>query len=539
MTSNAAAGTVDLSEIADLARGTLWGCWRFRWRAVGLAWVVAVVGWIIVALIPDVHQASARVYVDMQNSLRPLLEGLAVNSDVMSEVNMMERAIMSRPNLEHLARETDMDIDAKDRVELDRLIEQLQASIKTQRDGNNIIRISYENNDRERALAVVTSLLNMFVEGSLGKARKDSSSAEEFLLQQISDYERRLSEAEARLATFKKKNLGLVPGEQGGDYFSRLQAESEAAEKTRTALQVAETRRAELVSQLQGQTPYTPVADSSSAGSRSEGGALDTTSQLQESETKLQELLLRYTDKHPEVIAVRGQIEELRARRQRELEALRAGRLDQSGGHAAYLNPVYQRIQTSLNETNVEIAALRGELGQHQRRMAELRKLADTAPEVEAEYARLNRDYGVTRAQYQSMVERLEQARITDKADETGAVKFNVIDPPVAKLEPVAPKRGVWVLVGMLLGLIAGGGAAYLMHLIKPVFQSARALAFATGLPVLGTIAIARPEFWKEQWITDARKVAYAFGGLVVLACIVMLTEGPVVSAVRHLIGGA
>jgi uncharacterized protein involved in exopolysaccharide biosynthesis len=61
------------------------------------------------------------------------------------------------------------------------------------------------------------------------------------------------------------------------------------------------------------------------------------------------------------------------------------------------------------------------------------------------------------------MVERLEQARITDKADETGAVKFNIIDPPVAKLEPVAPKRGAWVLVGMLFGLVAGCGAAYCM----------------------------------------------------------------------------
>ncbi|MCC7463422.1 MAG: hypothetical protein IT480_13295 [Gammaproteobacteria bacterium] len=527
----------------EMVRDEIRGSWRFRWIAVIVAWGVALLLWAISAALPDVYEGRTRVYVETSTALRPLLQGLAVQSNVQSQLDLVRQGLLSRPSLEKVATQGGMMIRATTpqarEAAIDALRKNIDLSVELAKDSDNYLyTIAYRDGNRERSVAVTRDLLDTFIENVLGQKRSGQESAQAFLRTQISDYERRLSEAEARLAAFKKKNLGLVPGEQG-DYFSRLQAESDAAEKARTALQVAETRRAELVSQLRGQTPYTPVADSASSSTRGEGGALDTTSQLQEAETKLQELLLRFTDRHPEVIALRAQIEELRARRQKELEALRQGRLDQSGGHAAYLNPVYQRIQTSLNETNVEIAALRGELGQHQRRMAELRKLADTAPEVEAEYARLNRDYGVTRAQYQSMVERLEQARITDKADETGVVKFNIIDPPVAKLEPVAPKRGLWILAGMLLGLIGGGGAAYAMHLIRPAFQSARALAFATGLPVLGTIAIARPEVWKQQWITDARKVGYAFGGLVVMAGIVTLIEGPVVSAVRHLIGGA
>jgi len=526
----------------EMIRDEIRGAWRFRWIAVVVAWAVTLGIWGISWSLPDVYEGRTRVYVETSTALRPLLQGLAVQSNVQSQLDLVRQALLSRPSLEKVATQGELLTRARTpqarETALDELRKNIDLSVELAKDSDNYLyTIAYRNGDRDKSVAVTRNLLDTFIENVLGQKRSGQESAQAFLQAQITDYERRLSEAEARLAEFKKKNLGLVPGEQG-DYFSRLQAESEAMEKARTALQVAETRRTELMSQLSGQTPYTPVGDSF-ASTRNEGGALDTTSQLQEAETKLQELLLRYTDQHPEVIALRGQIVELRARRQKELEALSQGRLDQSGGHAAYLNPVYQRIQTSLNETNVEIAALRGELGQHQRRSGELRKLADTAPEVEAEYARLNRDYGVTKAQYQSMVERLEQARITDKADETGAVKFNVIDPPVAKLEPVAPKRGVWVVVGMLFGLVAGCGAAYCMHLIKPIFQNARALAFATGLPVLGTIAIARPEFWREQWITDARRVGLAFAGLAVLAGIVLLTEGAVVGAVRHLIGGA
>ena len=526
----------------EMIRDEIRGAWRFRWIAVVVAWAVALVIWAISWSLPDVYEGRTRVYVETSTALRPLLQGLAVQSNVQSQLDLVRQALLSRPSLEKVAVEGALLSRARTpgarEAAIDALRKNIDLSVELAKDSDNYLyTIAYRNGDRDTSIAVTRNLLDTFIENVLGQKRSGQASAQAFLQQQINDYERRLSEAEARLAEFKKKNLGLVPGEQG-DYFARLQTQSEAMEKARTALQVAETRRAELLSQLSGQTPYTPVGDSSNA-SRSEGGALDTTSQLQDAETRLQDLLLRYTDQHPEVIALRGQIDELGVRRQKELEALRQGRLDQSGGHAAYLNPVYQRIQTSLNETKVEIAALHGELGQYQRRSAELRKLADTAPEVEAEYARLNRDYGVTRAQYQSMVERLEQARITDKADETGAVKFNVIDPPVAKLDPVAPKRGVWVLVGMLFGLAAGCGVAYCMHLIRPIFQNARALAFATGLPVLGTIAIARPEFWKEQWITDARRVGLAFAGLVVLAGIVLLTEGAVVGAVRHLIGGA
>lgn len=527
----------------EMIRDEIRGAWRFRWIAVVVAWAVALLIWTISWSLPDVYEGRTRVYVETSTALRPLLQGLAVQSNVQSQLDLVRQALLSRPSLSKVAAQNDLLARARTpeqrEAALDGLRKNIDLSVELAKDSDNYLyTIAYRNGNRDKSVAVTRTLLDTFIENVLGQKRSGQESAQAFLQQQIADYERRLSEAEARLADFKKKNLGLVPGEQG-DYFSRLQAESDAMDKARTALQVAETRRAELLSQLSGQTPYTPVADSSGAVARGEGGALDTTSQLQEAEARLQDLLLRYTDQHPEVIALRAQINELRARRQKELEALRQGRLDQSGGHAAFLNPVYQKIQTSLNDTNVEIAALRGELAQHQRRSAELRKLADTAPEVEAEYARLNRDYGVTKAQYQSMVERLEQARITDKADETGAVKFNVIDPPVAKLEPVAPKRGVWILAGMLLGLIAGGGAAYCMHLIRPVFQNARSLAFATGLPVLGTIAIARPEFWKEQWIVDARKVGLAFAGLAVLAGVVLLTEGAVVGAVRHLIGGA
>src|SRR4029078_2841023 len=105
------------------------------------------------------------------------------------------------------------------------------------------------------------------------------------------------------------------------------------------------------------------------------------------------------------------------------------------------------------------------------------RALLNTRPQVEAEYARLNRDYEVVREGYRELVDRLQKARLSARADETGVVKFEVVDPPSASFSPVAPNRVLLLAAVLVVGLGLGGGTAYVMHQLRPVFHSTRALA--------------------------------------------------------------
>ena len=82
------------------------GAWRYRWQALALTWFIALLGWFLVATIPDEFEAQTQVYVDTESLLKPLLQGIAVNRDVMSQVAMMQAVMLSRPNLEKVARET-------------------------------------------------------------------------------------------------------------------------------------------------------------------------------------------------------------------------------------------------------------------------------------------------------------------------------------------------------------------------------------------------------------------------------------------------
>ena len=217
-----------------------------------------------------------------------------------------------------------------------------------------------------------------------------------------------------------------------------------------------------------------------------------------------------------------------------ELQAVRHG--DQAAIAASGLaaNPVYQGIKLQLSQAEVEVAAARRQVADREGRIAELRKMINTAPQVEAEYARLNRDYDVTRGQYQVLVERLNRAKLADKAEATGVVRFEVVDPPTGSEQPVSPDRIRLILVVLLGGLAAGAGAAYGMHQLRPVFVSARQLTEVTQLPVLGVVSMT----WLERHQALARHAVWVYcmaaAVLFAVAAMMLLTQ----SATAHFLHG-
>ncbi len=506
-----------MSQIVEQIVDELRGAWRFRWLAMAAAWLVCLGGWLFVFAMPDMYEASAKVYVDTRTVLKPLLEKLTVQTDVDSQLRLVRQAMLGRPQLERVARETDLDLRAETPEQRAALIDQLRSRISIEggasssRDGSGgLYVISYQDPNREKSIQVVEKLLNSFVEDTLGGNKEGSETAQRFLMKQIEEYEARLSEAENRLADFKKKNVGLMPGDQAGDYFSRLQNEIDATKKTESSLGVALSRREELRRQLRGEVPFLASGSSSSSGSRgSGGGGNDTAARIQETQARLDELLLRFTDRHPDVAATRQTLEQLEQRREAEIAALRRGDPSAMAAAGAASNPVYQSIQLALNQVEVEIAALRGEIAEHNRKVAQLRSLVDTVPQVEAEYARLNRDYEVTREGYRELVDRLQKARLSERADETGVVKFEVVDPPSAAFSPVAPDRVKLLAVVLVAGLGLGGGLAYLLHQLRPVFNNTRSLAEITGLPVLGAVSMT----FVNRKRLESRLHKLAFGG--------------------------
>jgi polysaccharide chain length determinant protein (PEP-CTERM system associated) len=491
----------ELDQVLDQVRSA----WRFRWPALAVAFVVALIGWIVVFALPDQYAADARVFVDTRTALKPALQGLTTDQNVDAQINYVRQSLLEGPELTRIARETGVlpaslvDERAQTRI-LDKLASRILLTVTSagaqgdeRSTAGTIYSFHYVDGSRARSLAVVKALLDTFVEQTLGGKREGSEQAQQFLATQIKDYEQRLSAAEDRLAAFKKQNVGLMPSEQGG-YFTQLQNETDAAKKAETDLSIAVSRRDELSRQLHGDAAISAAGTTAPVmtGSGLAGGS-DTLSRIQAAQANLDELLLKFTDKHPDVIAARATLDELKKRRATELESLRRGDASAVASSGAGNNPVYQNIQLELNKEDVEIAALRREAAQHQSTVAELRQRLNSAPQVEAQFQQLNRDYDVNKAQYTALLESYQKARLGERADNAGSVRFEVVLPPTAPATPASPKRTL-LLAGILLGaLAAGGAAAYGLHLLKPVVSSVVGINQLTPLPVLGVVGIAFP----------------------------------------------
>jgi polysaccharide chain length determinant protein (PEP-CTERM system associated) len=523
--------------------------WRHRWAALAVAWSVAVVLWIVIFLIPDKYEATARVFVDTKTTLSQATRGISLGDDMDSQIQRVRQALLGGPQLQKVAQDTDLMAGALTERSQAEVLEQLRKAIQIKgdidlrganRDGApsaGVYTITYQNPLRAKALQVVDRLLNTFVEGTLGGKRQGSEQAQQFLTSQIADYERRLSAQEEKLAQFKKQNVGLMPREQG-DYFAKLQAEMDNLIKARESLAVVERKRDELAKQLQGEHAFAATAPAAVRSATAAGSTLepaDTATRIRETQARIDELLLRFTDKHPDVIALRQTLKDLQARQQEEIAAVRRG--DPGAAERAGLtsNPVYQSIQLQYNQADVDVAALEQDIADREKSIAQLRTMASTAPEVEAEFAKLARDYDVTKAEYHALVERLDEAKLGQDADATGLVKFEVIDPPTAEFTPVAPNRPLLISAALIVALAAGIGAAYAMHLLQPVFISARQLQLLTGRPVIG--AVSRIWLAKYRGTRQRNTLLYAGGtaGLVLVALGILVLQQTITDVVRRL----
>jgi polysaccharide chain length determinant protein (PEP-CTERM system associated) len=513
--------------------------WRFRWLALAVAAVLALAGWLGVFALTDRYEAAASVFVDTRTSLTPALKGLTVEQDVDAELNLVRQSLLAGPSLLKIAREGGIlpsyaiDPRLQERL-LDAMRGRIDIGVRSasgredeRNTAGSIYRIVYQDLNRARALRVVGLMMDTFVNETLGGKREGSESAQQFLETQIHDYEQRLRTAEDRLAAFKSRHIGLMPTEQGG-YFMQLQKEAEAAATVKTKLAEAESRRAALTKQLRGDGLVAAAGGATAGGGSGAKGGFDTLSRIEEAQSHLDELLLRFTDQHPDVIAARQTLEDLKKRRAAELEGLRQGDPATVAASRASSNPVYQSVQLALNQVDVEIADLNTELAQHQTKVAELRRYLDTAPQVEAEFAQLNRDYDVNKAQYTALLGNLQKARLGERAADAGSVRFEIVQPPTASLRPVWPPRPLFLAVILLGALAAGAALAYGLNQLHPVITSAHNIATSVGAPVLGLVSGAFPQRARQAARRDALRLSLAGGCLVVgfVVAVILSLEG-------------
>jgi len=497
-------------EIICYAKGSL----KYKWVAIFVAWVFCVGGWTFVMNMPDKYTSKARVQVDTRTMLRPLLKGLAVETDIRAIVGVMKQLMFTQSNLEQIITLSNLDKNAgsSSKREHNKMLLDLKKSIKISGGGrSDFFEISYEGKSPETTKNVVHAVLTIFSEQTQNTASSDSGAAQRFIDEQISEYEIRLRNAEKARENFKRINIGLLP-ESGKGQISKVQQLRKELNDAKLALSEATSKRDFLSTQMR---EVLESGEDWSVANLSQNFSSDD-EKIEKLRTQRMELLIKYTENHPEVIALDKAIEELEKRKQMAESAKPL--VEDWSNAAAMSNPYVQNLKIALNEAEADVASYGMRVKTLQQRIKNTEQQLNARLKVETELMGLNRDYEAIKKNYEQLVQRRELASISEKMDtQVSPLNFKIVDPPNTPLKPSSPNRKLLLTVVLVVGVFAGMGAAIAIYFLSPSIMTTRQLRLVTGLPVLGVVSLLTRR--KDKWAKakEIIKLGAATVGLLII----------------------
>ncbi len=506
-----------MSDIFEELRTALYSVWHRRWFALAVAWGVCLLGWLVVAMIPNTYESKARIYVDVDDVLS---EQLGIAGDGREEITRVRQTLLSSVNLEKVITSTKLGENISERSDMDGAIARLAEDVQVDSEEDNLFSITAEVgmsslSDSENAVLarnVVQKLLDIFREEHISGNRAEISGAIADLNDQLEERKVELEAAEERRLAFESQYPELIGGSQS--LSTKVQQSRTELRDIDADLAAAEIALASINSQISS-TPRTIVGGANAVGPQAS---------LLQAQSQLAELRGRgLTDQHPDVVSTRRQVEILT----RQVAAAGPG---QASGTP---NPAYSQLLALQADREANVGSLQARRAAIQSNVASLMASQASEPAVAAEANRISRDYDVLRTNYERLLEDREKLRTRgDVVDETSQYKFDLVDPPIVPQAPAAPNRPLLLIGVLFAGIAAGAGAAYALSQLRSSFATPQKLEKSMGLPVIGSISLTISETAKELRRRRLKQFAGAtaglFGVLVILLAIEIVSVGTI-----------
>jgi polysaccharide chain length determinant protein (PEP-CTERM system associated) len=481
--------------------------WQRRWLAMAIAWVICLVGWLAVAMIPNTYESQAKLFVQTK-AILPENTGITP-VERQKQIDTVQQTLTSAANLEKVVRGTDLGKGLVTPREIEGAVNGLRTAIKIKSEQNNLFEISATmtasgRSDGEAAnlsRAVVQKLIDLFVEENLAGGRGETSDTLRFLDEQLAKRQKELEIAEQKRVKFETENLGMLPGI--GSVSQRLEQGRVEINQIDSQLIAAQSALAAINGQIAG-TPQTIA-----------GGTTGSVNPLAQAQGELAGMKARgLTDQHPDVQALKNQIVALKA----------AG----AGASTAYgvPNPAYSSLVSMKAERQAAVTALQSRKAALQGEMNAMVARQIQEPGVAAEQARIARDYEVLKAQYDKLLADREQVRLRGQVEtQTDAVRFDLITPPSSPRTPIAPKRPLLLAAVLFAGIAGGIGGAFALGQLSASYPTAAKLEAASGLPVIGSISQMLTQAQRDERKRKLRMYLGSAGALVGVFLVLLVIE--------------
>ena len=498
-----------MNEVFEELRAALHQVWNRRWLALAVAWGVCVLGWFVVAMIPNSYMSQARLYVQLDDVLS---EQLDISGDGRQEMTRVRQTLASKVNLEKVIRGTRLGEDIATDGEMQGAIDDLTKAVTIKSEQDNLVEIAAtigkgDLSDAENAKLsqeVVQSLIDIFREENIAGNRGEVADTIVFLDQQLEDRKVELEAAEQRRLAFESQYPELIGG--SGSVGNRLQTLQTEMRGVDADIAAAQSALAGISGQLSG-TPRTISMPGMGGGA---------SAALAQAEAQLAGMRSRgLTDSHPDIQATERQIQLLRRQASRE-----------GDGSVGAPNPAYSSLVAIRVERQANLQALQARKAALQSDISSLIAAQAQEPEVAAEANRISRDYEVLKTKYDELLQDREEMRLRGQVQtERSSLQFQVVDPPAVPRNPAAPNRPILLLGVLFAGLAAGAGTAFVMSQLQASFTTAEKLERVLDLPVVGTISRSMTEMRQAQQRKQFKQFAGGLAGLVGICVILLAVE--------------
>lgn len=446
---------------------------------------------------PKTYEASSTVLIEKSSIVNPLISGIGVPGGIEDRLSNLKDNLTSRNILERVVKKLDLDTNAKNSGQYEGLISGIRKNldIKTQgqgarQTGADLFTISYKGNNPKTVRDIVNILISEYIEESVGYRRTDVYGAFEFIQSQLLEYKSKLEESDKGIREFRERNPQMVPqsepavlGRLEGFQTGKIEAEIRLKELLR--------KRDNLQKQLSGEKELT-VAFVTREGSPQ--------ARLNYLNNQLMLLMPKYTDKYPEVIKVKNEIEELK----KQIAQAKDSRTEGSGSETAAMNPIYQQLKEELSRTDSEIESLRARSAELSRQQQTAQGILGRMPKEQEEWSKLQRDRNVYQRIYDELLQKLENARVSKDLEvnnKTGS--FRIVDPAILPTVPTQPDRVKMILAGIILGIASGIGSVFGLEYFSQSFKDEASIESKLKLSVLATI----PRITTEEEELSAKKL--------------------------------
>lgn len=486
-----------MNEIYTQFISILYGIWRKRKIALAVAWGVSIVGWLFISQIPNIYQSKARLHFDTNTVLTPLMSDLIVNNNIFNQIISMRETLLSSDNVEKVIMGTNIKNLVSSNGELTEgqlnlLVNEISRGFLIEPESSTIFSMSYTHSDPILAHGVVQGFLDAFMDGQLVDSSGELTGALIFIEQQLIDQENKLEVAEGRRSTFVQDNMSFLSS-TGQTYYQNLNTARQEVADVELLINELESQKQQIINYRNELPPFV-----SSFGTGPLSGAQKVTieTRIATMVTQMDELYVKgYKEQHPDVVILQNQIDSLQEKLVEEKEQLAVA---MNNGDTAALstmdglrpNPLFDQLSIKLLDVEGEIAKLEARRIQKISIVNNLLSLSKRVPEVEAEEARLNRDYEIILENYNLLLGKREEARMSQVLEDTSqGVDYSILEPAQIPFSPFSPNRLFLIIVSVGTGIVAGCGVAFILNQFQNTFSSEQRLRDVFNLPVLGSVS--------------------------------------------------